>query len=160
MQRCNMHRSCHAGAVRQSVGTQPISDSGTLADRDGCPEIDTPALRIGDERRLFERFGGTHESHRWIRNRARSSTKGDTVSTILPGIPLRDARALAVSVILPLFLRNPAALAARLVPRSNDGESGRLSTRGATRRRNGPGLADSLQGLNLVFTASGSDSRP
>lgn len=154
-----MHRSCHAGAAGQSVGTQPISDSGALADRDGCPEIDTPALRIGDERCLFERFGGTHESHRWIRNRARSSTKGDTVSTILPGIPLRGARALTVSVILPPFLRNPAGLVARLVPGSNDGESGLLSTRGC-HGRNGPGLADLLQGLNLVFTASGSDSRP
>lgn len=160
MQRCNMHRSCHAGAVRQSVGTQSISDSRAHADGDGCPETDTPALRIGDERRLFERFGGNHESHRWIRNRARSSTKGDTVSTILPGIPLRDARALAVSVILfPLFSGIPAASSRAWSPGRTMASRG-VSPQGGRHGRNGPGLADSLQGLNLVFTASGSDSRP
>ena len=35
-----------------------------------------------------------------------------------------------------------------------------VSPQGGRHGRNGPGLADSLQGLNLVFTASGSDSRP
>ena len=151
-----MHsRTCTDRATRARRGNfLPCKGLAAKERRRPAPSVRKPPHPRQGLRTAGSTVSGAQESHLWIRNSARSSTKGDAVSRILAQAPGRGPGALPVPVIL---LAPPVVSGCSRVQQW-DGEAAVHKSRRARLKRAGPcgaapGVESCLHGVGQRLQA-------